>query len=186
MLCLQCVVGKLFTGHVGSSFSVSRRPCLLRPCAKLLAAVGGGGMLLAVTAPAATLTWGANTTTASVQDGGGTWITGGTASNANWSNGTTNQNWTSTSTAVFGAGGTSGSVGVASTIYVGGLIFNQDGTRSPAASSSMPARWLSSFRGPASARPPPTRRRTPSPATAPSKSATTASWPAVRSPSTPA
>ncbi len=70
-------------------------------------------------APAATLTWDANGTTATVTDGAGAWVTG-----TNWWNGTTTTTWTSGDDAVFGVGGTGGAVTLSATTSVASLTFN--------------------------------------------------------------
>jgi fibronectin-binding autotransporter adhesin len=70
-------------------------------------------------APAATLTWDANGTTATVTDGAGAWVTG-----TNWWNGTSNTTWTSGDDAVFGVGGTGGAVTLSATTSVASLTFN--------------------------------------------------------------
>ncbi|WP_395745240.1 beta strand repeat-containing protein [Prosthecobacter sp.] len=100
------------------SFFVCR---LRRACGLVIAAL----LLSAVTA-SAQLTWDANTSTAGIQEGDGTWNTTST----NWYNGTSNVAWNNTTnattTAVFGlntatAGGT---ITVSGTINLGGMKFS--------------------------------------------------------------
>ncbi len=75
-------------------------------------------------ASAATLTFDANTAIAGAQDGSGTWST--TAQN--WYNGTADVVWPNTTdTAIFGVGGTSGTVTVSGTVNAAAITFNQGG-----------------------------------------------------------
>ena len=83
-----------------------------------------------------TLTWDANTATAGAQDGSGTWDPNTTA---DWYNGAADQTWGNPTTppnlALFGVGGTSGTVTIAGTINVGGITFSQGGYTLAAATS---------------------------------------------------
>lgn len=85
-------------------------------------------LLLAVTLPlpvqGATFVWDVTTGTNGAQDGGGTWVDAG----GNWldeTNSLQNQPWANAAgnTAVFGAGGTGGTVNVSGTVNTNGLIF---------------------------------------------------------------
>lgn len=75
------------------------------------------------TAQAATYTWDASGTGART-DGSGSWTT----TNANWWNGSSDVNWTTTGidTAVFGNGGAGGTVttAAAANVFVGAIVFN--------------------------------------------------------------
>lgn len=72
-----------------------------------------------VIAPAATLTWDANGTTAGVTDGAGAWLTAN-----RWWDGSSTITWTSGNDAVFGVGGTGGAVTLSATTSVASLTFN--------------------------------------------------------------
>ncbi|MCE9630135.1 MAG: autotransporter-associated beta strand repeat-containing protein [Planctomycetia bacterium] len=71
------------------------------------------------TTPAATVTWDANGTAASVTDGAGAWLGA-----SQWWNGTSNVSWTSGDDAVFGVGGTGGAVTLSATTTAASLAFN--------------------------------------------------------------
>jgi autotransporter-associated beta strand protein len=73
----------------------------------------------APTAHAQTYTWDANGTTAGQNDGAGAWLGAG-----QWWDGTTNQTWISGANAIFGIGGTGGTVTLASPTAVGTITFN--------------------------------------------------------------
>ncbi|MFO1492111.1 MAG: hypothetical protein U1F87_14660, partial [Kiritimatiellia bacterium] len=91
----------------------SGRSCSI-PLAAALAAVSG---------QAATLTWDSDATFANGStDGSGTWNT----ALLNWNNGAADVAWPNTTAdiAVFGAGGTAGTVTVAGTVNVGTIRFN--------------------------------------------------------------
>lgn len=66
-----------------------------------------------------TLTWNATSSNAGPVDGSGTW----NAANANWWNGSANQTWTAGNTALFGNGGTPGTVTASGTLSAGGITF---------------------------------------------------------------
>jgi autotransporter-associated beta strand protein len=77
----------------------------------------------------AQVTWDADPTAASPQDGGGTWST--SVSGTNWWNGTANVAWPNltTSSAIFGAGsGAAGTVTVGDTVTTNGITFNSPGS----------------------------------------------------------
>ena len=85
--------------------------------------------LMAVAAAnAATLTWDTNTAVAAAQDGGGLWTNGLPATN--WWNGAANTNWNSATpdNAVFGAGGTAGTVTLPGPVSVGNITFTNVGS----------------------------------------------------------
>ena len=69
----------------------------------------------------ATLLWDANASTAGPQDGGGTW----NSTTTNWWDGSLNTNWNNASfkSALFGGGGTGGTVTVAAPLALSGLTF---------------------------------------------------------------
>ena len=76
---------------------------------------------------AAVLQWDTVPGDASVTDGGGTWTVGA----ANWYNQTTlayDQVWADNNTAVFGAGGTAGTVTLGGNITAAGITFNAPGS----------------------------------------------------------
>lgn len=75
--------------------------------------------LLAARSAHAALTWDANAAGAGVTDGAGAWLAA-----SQWWDGANNVNWTSTSDAVFGNGGTGGAVTLASPTTVNSFTFN--------------------------------------------------------------
>ena len=88
-------------------------------------ALAAGLAVLSASAFAANLTFDANTSTAGVQDGSGTWD----LTTADWYNGTADIVWpNATDTAVFGAG-TAGTytITLSNTVNAGAITFNQSG-----------------------------------------------------------
>ncbi len=84
------------------------------------------GILAGMTLPAllAGTSWGATATwdpafSLAGSDGSGAWT-----GSANWSNGTSDAFWTDGDTAIFGSGGTAGTVTLPGTVAVAGIVFN--------------------------------------------------------------
>jgi fibronectin-binding autotransporter adhesin len=88
-----------------------------------VAVLTAAGWLAAVAMAQGQVTWDSSFSTTGPQDGSGTWST--SASGTNWWDGTTNVVWPniSSSTAVFGAGGTAGTVTVSGSVTAGGITF---------------------------------------------------------------
>jgi fibronectin-binding autotransporter adhesin len=86
---------------------------------RVIAAQLAALMVLAASAPAATITWDADATTGEVTDGAGAWL--GTNQ---WWNGTSHVTWTSGDDAVFGVGGTGGAVTLSAPTTAGSLTFD--------------------------------------------------------------
>jgi fibronectin-binding autotransporter adhesin len=93
--------------------------CKSLACAILL-------LMAAMPAAAATLTWDADTVTVGIQDGNGTWTTGGT----NWWDGSANQAWANGDSAIIGNGGISAAlplITVSGTVTLSELTFASNG-----------------------------------------------------------
>ena len=107
-----------------SRITVSR----LTPTIQLTVDVNGSGGKSLQAVFANELTWDASTGTGGVQDGSGTWNN----SLQDWSDGSANYAWNDAApaNAVFGAGGTAGTVTVSGTHTAGQLTFNTTGSGS--------------------------------------------------------
>ena len=103
--------------------------CARRHTSKLFTLVVLALLVQLASAPlvsAANLTWDADTGTSGAQDGAGTWST----NNANWWNGSTDIAWTNANgdSAIFGVGGTPGTVVLGGSVTVSNITFNNSYT----------------------------------------------------------
>ena len=121
------VVPTLILGGVGQPAGVYGSSSSTAPAANQSAYFAGTGTITVVPPPSLTvptLTWDANGTGAGVVDGGGSWLN----TTNTWWNGQANVNWVGTNNAVFGSGGTGGTITVGS-VTNGQVVFtNFSGT----------------------------------------------------------